>query len=391
MSIANAKGGFNTTLRVQQNSSNEALCSLQKPFLKKSENWAVQVTDFFINVTPELNRELTEQFRIVSYEGPIPGLKKTDYIFIPQKCYTVCEYAVQLQEFFRKFGFLFWRYGVINPVGIEPEEEKAFIDAANIPTTGVNFTKRNIMINPDTGALDDEGWVEMPGICSCSLDSDLRLNITLSPTFLANFFIHCEPHFVKRLGFPTYMFQIYDDTNAPGAVIDIKAPDSMLQVGPAPEGTYVFVDAVANRTAPPDDLTYRSDFTIRELDDRVSLDLVSTFPASRKINVFEGIEEHEYLLARFDLSSYKQFENVYKQDDERMLGTTEITENFQAGLENLTRGNPDFESNHLLSGSINQVHLLLFTRYLEHNKVVRVPTDVTDGFWHTRMLFSKKT
>ena len=106
MSIANARGGFHRTLRVQQNSSNEALCSLQKPFLKKSENWAIQVTDFFINVTPELNRELQEQLRIVAYEGDLPaGFKEKDYIFIPQKCYTVCEYAIQLQEFFRKFGF----------------------------------------------------------------------------------------------------------------------------------------------------------------------------------------------------------------------------------------------------------------------------------------------
>ena len=387
MSVANNKGGFNTTLRVEQNSSNEVLCSLGKPFIKKTENWALSVTDFFINTTPELNRELAEQFRIVSYEAPLPaGFRDADYIFTPQKCYTVCEYAVQLQEFFRKFGFLFWRYGVTNPRGIDPVEEAAFIT----PATPVNFTKKNMV--PAGNGLVNEGWLDLPRVCSCFLDSDLRLNIRLEPVFVANFFIQCKPHFAKRLGFPDYIFQIFDDSNAPGVIVNLLPPtDALLQVGPAPPGGYLFVDDVANRTAPNDPTTFQSKFTIRELDDRVSLDLVSTFPASRKINVLDGVEEQEYLLARFDLSSYKEFENVYRQDDERMLGTTEITENFQAGLENLTRGNPDYESNHLLSGSINQVHLMLYTRYLEHNKIVRVKTDCTDGFWHTRMLFSKKT
>ena len=60
MSIANHKGGFSTTLRVTQNNKNETLCMLDKPFLKKAENWSLQVTDFFINKVQALNLELEE-------------------------------------------------------------------------------------------------------------------------------------------------------------------------------------------------------------------------------------------------------------------------------------------------------------------------------------------
>ena len=391
MSIANHKGGYNKTLRVQQNSSNESICVLRAPFLKKAENYSLQVTDFFINVTPELNQELDEQFRIVAYEDDFPrGFNLTDRVFTPQKCYTVSEYAVQLQEFFQKFSFLFWKYGITGPRGVTPEQIDTFIDPDDFAARPVNFTKHNLVPNLLAVAGNiDEGWVDLPRICSCSLDSDLRLNIRLEPVFLANFFIHCKPHFAKRLGFPTYMFQIYNDTAFAGTV-NLLPPETIFQVGPAPEGTYLFMDVVNDREPPPDYTNWRSAYTIRELDDRISIDLVSTFPVSRKISVLDGKETQEYLLARFDLSNYKEFSNVYSQDDERMLGTTEITENFQAGLENLTRGNADYESNMLLSGSINQVHLMLYTRYLEHNEIVRVPTDVTDGFWHTRILFSKK-
>ena len=107
MSLANTKGGFNVTLRVTQTSSNESLCVLQKPLLKKAQNWSLQVTDLFINKTPPLNRELGEQFRIVPFDGDFSaGYRQEDYVFFPQNCYTIMEYVVQLQDFFNKFSCL---------------------------------------------------------------------------------------------------------------------------------------------------------------------------------------------------------------------------------------------------------------------------------------------
>ena len=152
MSLANQKGGFNVTLRVEQTSNNESMCVLEKPLLKKAENWSLQVTDMLVNKTPVLNRQLTEQLRIVPFEANLPdGFRPSDYIFTPQKCYTVCEYVVQLQIFFHKFSFLFWKYGLVGVRGI-PDLLQIFIDAEDIATTGVNYTRSNIV--PDLASIE---------------------------------------------------------------------------------------------------------------------------------------------------------------------------------------------------------------------------------------------
>ena len=384
MSVVNHKGGFFATMRIQQNSRSEALCMLEKPFLKKAENFALQITDFFINKPPILNRDLGGQLRIRPFGADLSdGYREDDYLFTPQNCYTVCEYAVQLQEFFNKFSFLFWKYGVANAIGTTNAQDNLFIETAeDIAHTGVNYVQKNIVpniINPEEAPTVDEGYIGLPKICSCSLRSDLKIQIKLEPIFCANFFIECMDNFRTRLGFPQYLFTISTLLGD-----DIVAPARLY----AAEG--VFIEEVDDRLAPDNAITFFSDYSIRELDDRLSLDVVCTFPASRKISVIDGKETHEYLLARFDLSNYKRFESVSYQDNERMHDGTQITETYQAGIENLTRGNPDYESNLLLPGSVHQVHLMLYTRYLERGKIERVKTDMQDGFWHTRLLFSKK-
>ena len=398
MSLANAKGGFNVTLRVTQNSSNESMCVLQKPLLKKTGNWSLQVTDLFINKTPPVNRELGEQFRIFAYEGRSTGFKASDYIFTPKNCFTVMEYVGQLQEFFNKFSFLFWQYGVTNPKGVSAAQIDDFITGPNIITSGVNYTKHNLVPDPlaAAGTIIDEGYGSLPKICVCSLDSDLKLRITMQPIFLANFYIVCEDHFIRKLGLPKYMFQLdfFEDleirtVTPPTALFNFDADviDWVIRDGSL---SPPFVENIGQRVVSTESTVFFSDFTVRELDERVSIDLVSTFPVSRKIHVIDGIEQHEYLLARFDLANLKQFESVTFQDDDNMYTSTQITETYEAGIENLTRGNADYESNILLPGSLQQIHLMLYTRYLENNKFERQKTDMEDGFWHCRILFSKK-
>ena len=107
MSLANIKGGFSKTLKITQNNSNEAICMLKEPFLKSAENWSIQVTDFFINKTPLINPEIgQEQLRFHPYFAFDMSTiyREQDYIFKPVNCYTVCEYFIQLQDFFKRFG-----------------------------------------------------------------------------------------------------------------------------------------------------------------------------------------------------------------------------------------------------------------------------------------------
>ena len=381
MSSANTKGGFNVTLRVTQNSSSESLCVLQKPLLKKAENWSLQVTDLFINKTPPLNRQLGEQFRIVPYTGAFSAAYRlSDYAFFPQNCFTIMEYVVQLQDFFRRFSFLFSKYGHPNLVG--PGVPADFIAIADIATTIVQYTRENYAVLGEDGYFFDEGYSDVPPICSCSLNTKMGIDIMLTGNFLADFFIDCQDHFSSRLGMPSFIFAVDDLLPEDGV--------SLFLPGVAPQGGYApFIFEVAARGV-PEKHTWFSDYTVRELDDRISIDLVSTFPASRKIHVLDGKEEHEFILARFELSNLKDFKNHTFSDDDNMSTKTRITETYEAGIENLTRGNADYSSNLLLPGSLQQVHLMLFTRYLEHGKIKRVKTDMEDGFWHARILFSKK-
>ena len=399
MSIANQKGGFSTTLRVEQNNSNEAMCMLDKPLLKKSENWSLQLTDFFINKTQPLNLALGQQLIIVPFaqEGFSDGWKDSDYTFTPIKCYTVAEYAMQLQTFFHRFSFLFWKFGVNLDAqganitkGLTPAEIQLLI-TANFDDNTVNYVKSNIV-----GV--EEGFINLPEICRCFIDNHLKFNIRLQPIFLLNFFIDCSDEFTSRLGMPSFIYAVPAVVPAPdpdpgvnisiGTVMfDYVAP---VQANGYPQFSAEVLLAYGAGQQVLQVIDFPSEFTIRELDDRLSLDVVCTFPSSRKIVVLNGVEEHEFLLARFDLSSYKEFEGVTTQNFYRMLETTEFSETFQAGLENLTRSNPNFESNLLLPGSIQQIHLMLYTRYLEDNEIKTVKTDMNDGFFHIRMLFSKK-
>jgi hypothetical protein len=106
--------------------------------------------------------------------------------------------------------------------------------------------------------------------------------------------------------------------------------------------------------------------------------------------VLNGKEEHEYILARFILNDYKTFKTNTISDDNGIRGTRSITENMVIGLEDLTRGNPNVESNFLLPGSIRQFRIGLFSRYFEGGKIITKKTDVEDGFWSLKLLFSKK-
>ena len=162
---------------------------------------------------------------------------------------------------------------------------------------------------------------------------------------------------------------------------------------PLKDDAGAFIDPdniVANREF-RDEKIFTSKYSLRDLDERLSQDISCTFPMSRKISVVNGVENHEYLLARFDLSTYKQFFAKTFQSDELMTKAVAIEETFQAGIENLTRHYPDYESNLLLTGQIQSIHLQVYTRYMDKGrKITRIPSNLDDGFFQVKLLFSKK-
>ena len=407
MSLVNAKGGFNVVMRVTQNSSNEVTCMLKVPFLKKAEKWSLQLTDFYINKTPPINLDLEAQLEIHPYGiNPLnTHYDPSDYVFTPQNCLTVCEFVHQLQDFFRRFSYRFWRVGMAGILAgsVSAEQTARFLTNLQRGNTAVNYTKRNFIHTG--GVFVDEGWnVDLPQvanqpvlksypiICQCHLTNELRIQIQLQPAFLANFYIRISDGLQRRLQFGGKDL-FFLQAGAAANVVNDRTTAQILADGSTAvlfDNLGVPIPLIAARFVPNAAKAFQSGFSIQNLDERLSLDVTSVFPSSRKISVVDGIENHEYLLVRFDLANFKTFASTSKQNNDRMLQSTEVHETFAVGLENLTRHNPDYEANYLLPGQIQQVTLKLTTRYMENGVIKYEPTDMHDGFFHTRLLFSKK-
>ena len=390
MSLVNLKGGFHVSLRVEQSGSSEVTCMLKNVFLKDAQKWSMQLTDFFVNKASPIQRDLTNQLEIHSLNAGNMDThySREDYIFEAHSCFTVCEYVKQLQEFFNRFSFRFWRVGVANMLpGTLTAAQAAHMLPSQIngvdytlANTPVNYTKRNVVNNIDEGwGAVDNGVARYPPICSVSLTNEMKLEFLFTRQFLAQFYVSISDSLKNLLEFPSNQLFYIQAAALPNPLNDIVSPAAL----PA----QAIIDA---RAVPTVSKMFQTGYSISQLDTRLSMDISSVFPASRKLSVINGSEKHEYLLARFDLTNDQFFESTSRQDEDGMLTGTEVSETFSSGLENLTRGNMDYEANYMLPGQIQQITLHLWTRYMEDGEIQYYPAKLDDGFFHTRMLFSKK-
>ena len=397
MSIVNLKGGFHVSLRVEQSGSSQVTCMLKNVFLKDAQKWSMQLTDFFMNKASPIQRDLTNQLEIHSLNAGNMNThySPSDYIFEAKNCFTVCEYVLQLQEFFNRFSFRFWKVGVDNilPGTLSPAQAGNMLPSlingvnhtrANSP---VNYTKRNfVKTGPGANDWTDQGYgaivndVEIyPRICSVSLTNEMKLEFLFTRHFLSQFYVSISDSLKDILEFPSNHLFFIQDGGAPNPANDTISPADL------PDQLVINARNVATVSK-----VFVTGYSISALDTRLSLDVSSVFPASRKLSIENGKEKHEYLLARFDLTNEKLFESTSRQNEDGMLTGTEVSETFSSGLANLTRGNMDYEANYLLPGQIQQITLHLWTRYMEDGKIQYYPAKLDDGYFHTRMLFSKK-
>ena len=92
---------------------------LKESILKKSENWAVQLTDFVLSKQPPINLNMNEPFlEIKHYETEatdivdLSAIYGNRTVFTPKKCISVIELFRQLKQFCMEFSALFLRYGL---------------------------------------------------------------------------------------------------------------------------------------------------------------------------------------------------------------------------------------------------------------------------------------
>ena len=401
MVFVNEKGGFHKTLTVTQNSFSESLTVLKNPFLKKTENYSISVTDFYINKSPSLFLDEGVVLEIKQYDtflgGFPPHILPKHRQFTPKNCYSVQEFIRQLQNFFHEFGNLILSRGY--QTDEQPDQLPGFPDIwkvyKNTDTAIVHdgfentdFVKKHLLYNAhDADGADIGfqfvGWdmlYKNGHIVQVKLTSDNLVQFILSPGFSYNFYIELSEKMSARLGLPIRIHGVH--TMEIGFILTYLETDIVTVAGD-------FVDEVDDRVEIASNVIRESLNSISALDERISIDLWATFPVSSKIFARNGIEGREFILSRFPLNetNYFRTELTTFQDNSEEIT---LTEGFISGLQNLTKGNHGYESNHFLNGDIRSVHLQLYTQYRELTGIQRVKTDMTDGIWSVTMKFSKK-
>ena len=131
---------------------------------------------------------------------------------------------------------------------------------------------------------------------------------------------------------------------------------------------------------------------LTHFEQRVSVDVYSTFPLKSKILTYDGVEEHEHILFRLPYAEQHSFTSTTDFVDGNMsrdLG--EISEKLDVGLTNLCDMHATTLHQLLLSGTIRNVQLKIAVRYMTKSGIVEKDFDFSNGgFWYVRLLFVKK-
>ena len=387
MTFVNERGSHYMTLTALGTENPELNCMLKTPILKKSENWTVQLTDFILSKQPLINPHIKTPFLEIKayYDGvALETIYGTDHIFTPNKCTSVLTLYRELFAFCKKFTQLFYSYGLgdgnNNQVYSSAEVENEFF-------TNVERNTKKLVENKSG---DD--------FIRVRLTADLKLEFILGKDFCHTFYIELSDYASEMIGLPKNIFHLQDALG--NAFTSSKANPSLFVM---PNGyTVAFVNIVLFFDLNDREVILEDGFgvriisseSIKNYDERMSIDLVSTFPVSRKVCVFNGNHQEDYLLGRFDLSSFRDF-NVQQEyslvADQYSEPNTQIIEKHHVSAFNLTTGFPNYESNHFINGPLQSVNLKLFARYINRKKEISTQLmDLEDGFFQVRCLFTKK-
>ena len=339
MSYANQKGGYQKSLEVTRENSNRSTTMLSTDFLKKGENYILNVTDFITNTSPPMN--LFEGFFLRI--KPLGDLNDSliaaqlaqnappEVEFEPTVYRSWLELARQIEEFFKKLSF----------------------------------------------AEGDDDYAKF------YITFDGKPNLFLSAGFLNERYIQVSSDVQEILECPEFIFKVRE---AAGNVYNTHLDGYAMF---AANGTFRF-NYRTNGCA--ETFSFAGPRPLTHFEQRVSVDVYSTFPLKSKILTYDGVEEHEHILFRLPYAEQHSFTSTtdfYDGNMSRDLG--EISEKLDVGLTNLCDMHATTLHQLLLSGTIRNVQLKIAVRYMTKSGIVEKDFDFSNGgFWYVRLLFVKK-
>jgi hypothetical protein len=221
-------------------------------------------------------------------------------------------------------------------------------------------------------------------LVSCKMKSDGSFMIAMTPDFANNFYIHVGARTQEMLGLNETIHLVVPA----GILTGIASETEPLFADPVLPAAPLFSPEVATEVLRPASVT--SSNGMHSLDERMSVDCVATLPLSNKILSFDGGEEHEYLLGRFDLNDLNRFQTMLESTEDRLTDNTMVNEAVDVGLHDLTEKSARTNSIHLLPGTIQQTNFRLYTRYWSNGRIRIIPTKIGTGFWSVKLIFGKK-
>ena len=253
MTTVNRRGGYYKSLEINREGSASSNTVLKDTFLKKAEGYVCQVTRFVVNNTPPLNLidedMITVQRRGNAAIANVLHLNDTLRIFKPGPYRTWLELARKIEEF-----------------------------CDNLNT---HFQQPSIEFR-----LLGNGWFQLK----------------LYGGFTTTYYLEFGTETQKYTGLKQYMFVVQDDED------DQFTQENGDQFLFDPDVPGFFNDEnLENVTS---DFVFMSGRSLSAFDHRLYHDVVAFFPIANIVTFLDGKESHEFVLARFPLSDYKEIHNV---------------------------------------------------------------------------------
>ena len=356
MSYANEKGSYQKSLEITRENSNRSTTSLNTDFLKKSENYILNVTDFVTNTSPPMNLLTGYYFRIM----PMGNQNETLLA------------AAQALPTFRQLEF-------------EPTVYRSWLELGR---------QMELFFN-DVSTRDNEARVANgdPAVNNYAvfyINQDGKLFLKLSEEFLKYRYIQFSTDVQAILGLTSpFVFKVRE-TAAGVSYTDqsVLAGGDYYSIFAAP-GIFAAFNFRTHGSGGPHSITAARPLV--NFEQRESIDVYSTFPLKSKILTFNGIETHEHILFRLPYAEQHSFSSTSTfRTGDALDNLANVSENLDVGLTNMCAKHADTLHQTLLSGIIRNVQLRIAIRYMTLDGIVERDMDFTNGFWYARLLFVKK-
>ena len=231
-----------------------------------------------------------------------------------------------------------------------------------------------------------------------SIEFQLRSNGTfqlkLYRGFTSVYYLKIGKETQKFTGLPEYIFVTTDGnvtyTQRDGVQRIFNVNDADHLAARIAAGLAISFNAQMFNHLVAEERRFTSGRPMSAFDHRLSLDVVAYWPISNIISFLDGKESHEFVFARFPVSDYLEIHNKTVVVGGDLRRSHIIQETVNLGIEDLCRNNPNTVSNYLLPGELRHCNFRLETRYIADGTITRVPTDMDEGFWSLKLLFSKK-